>query len=118
MVLEGRKLVLRKRQGGRHRDGERVARLTGDAELIVQVRAGGLASLTDRANCVVLRYSLAASDSDAAQVRIDRRVLTVVPDDDRVAIAAFHAGMLHDAVAVCWRVKRAGPDPHCVADTA
>ena len=76
-----------------------VLRLVVDAELEVQVRAGGVTGRAHGANRGALREFLAFVHVDAAQVRVHRALALAVIDVDDVAVAVLHAGKGDQAIA-------------------
>src|SRR6478672_13079626 len=87
------------RRLGRLGDRERIVVHAVDAELEVQVRAGGPARGADRADALALLDALALAHVDAAQVGVGRGARAVVLDLHHVAVAVLHAGELDHAVA-------------------
>ena len=91
--VERRALLGRDRERGRQRDGHRIARLAGDAEFVVEMRAGRPPRLADVADRVALPHVRAAAQArrEARQVRVDGRVRAAVPQHHDVAVAALAA---------------------------
>ena len=84
-----------------------------DAEFKMQMRPGGPTGRAHGAQCLALRYRLAAPHVDAAQVRIDRGVAIVMTHRDHLAVALAIASGFDHALAHAAHRRASG---RCVVD--